>query len=219
MHRFDYFVPHFITRIRGTCILVTSDLISEVLHVPRVVHPDYSSCDHLSTMSKNELSSLFCKTPLSWGDRQNTYCLSFSKGLRFLNMVMTFVLHLLSHYNSITDPRAWFLLSLLKGFTIDFPSHFILSLIDVYKDTSTRDKLFFPSTITRILRHASVFYPESTHFLVMCAIDTATVRRSEAQLRLKRPRTKMATPLASSASLKSTLSSPVGGVTLKVVMA
>ena len=56
-------------------------------------------------------------------------------------MVMTFVLHPLSHYNSITEPRAQFLLSLIEDLTIDFPSHFILSLIDVYKDTTTCDKL------------------------------------------------------------------------------
>ena len=62
-------------------------------------------------------------------------------------MVMTFILHPLSHYNTITEPRARFLLSLIKGLTIDFPSHFILSLIDVFRDTTTRDKLIFPSAI------------------------------------------------------------------------
>ena len=41
MHEFDYSVPHFITHVRGTCIVVTSDLISEVLHVPRVEFVDY----------------------------------------------------------------------------------------------------------------------------------------------------------------------------------
>ena len=70
-----------------------------------------------------------------------------------MNMVMIFVLHPLSHYNSITEPRAQFLLSLLEHLIIDFPSHFILSIIDVYRDTVTRDKLIFPSAITRILRH------------------------------------------------------------------
>ena len=100
-------------------------------------------------------------------------------------MVMTFVLHPLSHYNSITKPRARFLLSLLEGLTIDFLSYLILSLIDVYKDTTTRDKLIFPLAIMRILRHVSISYPESPHFSVMCAIDTTTVRRSEAQLQPK----------------------------------
>ena len=54
-------------------------------------------------------------------------------------MVMTFVLHPLSHYNSITESRARFLLSLIEDLTIDFPSHFILSFIDVYNDATTRD--------------------------------------------------------------------------------
>ena len=52
-------------------------------------------------------------------------------------MVMTFVLHPLSHYNSITEPHARLLLSLIEDHSIDFPFHFILSLIDVYRDTTT----------------------------------------------------------------------------------
>ena len=52
-------------------------------------------------------------------------------------MVMTFVLHPLSNYNSITKSRAGFLLSLLEHFTIDFPSHFILFIIDFYRDMVT----------------------------------------------------------------------------------
>ena len=95
-------------------------------------------------------------------------------------MVMTFVLHPLSHYNSITEPRARFLLSFLEHLTMDFPSHFILSIIDVYLDSAPRDKLFFPSTITRILRHFSVPFPSFDHFSIMCAIDYATVKRSKA---------------------------------------
>ena len=95
-------------------------------------------------------------------------------------MVMTFVLHPLSHYNSIKEPRARFLLSLLEHLTIDFPSHFIFSLINVFRDTATHDKLIFPSAIIRILRHFSVHFPSSTHFSVMCAIDAATVKCSKA---------------------------------------
>ena len=98
-----------------------------------------------------------------------------------MNMVMTFILHPLSHYNSITEPRARFLLSLFEHHTIDFPSHFILSIIDVHLDSASRDKFIFPSAITRILCHFSVPFPSSDHFTVMCAIDYATVKRSEAQ--------------------------------------
>ena len=98
-------------------------------------------------------------------------------------MVMTFVLRSLSHYNSITKPRAPFLLSFLEHLTIDFPSHFILSIIDVFRDTATRDKLISLSAITRILCHFSVPFSYSDHFFVMCAINVTTVKRSEAQFR------------------------------------
>ena len=182
MHGFDYSVPYFITHVRGTRIVVTLTLISEVPHVPRVEFANCPSCDRRKIGSKDELMSLFCETPSPWGDRQNTLCSGFAKGLRFLNMVMTFVLHPLSHYNSITKPHARFLLSLLEGLTIDFPFHFILSLKDVYKDTLTHDKHIFPSAIMWILCHESVSYPKSPCFTVICAISAVTVRQSKAQL-------------------------------------
>ena len=218
MHGFDYSVPHFSTRIRDTCIVVTPDIVSEVLHVPRVAHPNYPSCERLKTVSKDELMSLFYETSSSWGDSQNTQCSVFAKGLRFPSMVMTFVLHPLSHYYSITEPHARFLLSLLEHLTIDFPSHFILSLIDAYRDTVTHDKLIFPSAIMRILFHFSFSFPVSNHFSVMCAIDAAAVRRSKAQLRPKWPQTETTTPPASLTSSTSAPSSSAGGVTLDAIM-
>ena len=136
-----------------------------MLHVSRVEHPDYPGYKRLRTMSIDDMISAFCKRPSDWGDYQFTPCKAFAKGPRFLNMVMTFVLHPFSYYNSITKPRARFLLSLLEHLTIDFPSHFILSIIDVYRDTTTCDKLIFPLAIMWILCHISVSFPSSDHFL------------------------------------------------------
>ena len=103
-----------------------------MLRVPRIEFPDNPSCECLRTVSKDELMSAFCKRPSEWDEHQFTYCSGFANGPRFLNMVMTFVLYPLSHYNSITESRARFLLSLFKHLTIDFPSHLIVSLIDVF---------------------------------------------------------------------------------------
>ena len=83
---------------------------------------------------------------------------------------------------------------------------------------ATCDKLIFPSAIMQILCHFSVSYPASPHFLVMCAIDAATIRWSEAQLRLKRPRTEIATPPTSFAPSTSAPSLLAGGVTPKAIM-
>ena len=131
-------------------------------------------------------------------------------------MVMTFVLHPLSHYNSITKPRARFLLSLLEHLTIDFPSHFILSIIDVYRDSTTYDKLIFPLAITWILRHFSVPFPVFDPFHVIGAIDVATVKHSEVQFRSRRSSTAaFPTPSTPSTSAPST---SIGGVTLNAIM-
>ena len=78
----------------------------------------------------------------------------------------------------------------------------------------TRDKLIFPSAITRLLRHFPISYPESPHFTFMYAIDVATFRRSAAQLRPRQPQIEMAAPPASITHL-----SLAGGVTLEAIMA
>ena len=181
MHQLDSSVPIFHTCVRGMHIVVTPEMVSDVLRVLRVKHLDYPGCERLRIVSKDEMIFAFCERPADQGDRQFTPCKPFAKGPRFMNMVMTFVLYPLSYYNSITEPYARFLLSLLEHLTIDFPSHFILSIIDVYRHTVTRDKLIFPSAITWILCHFSVHFPSSDHFPIMCAIDYATVKQSEAQ--------------------------------------
>ena len=95
-----------------------------------------------------------------------------------------------------------FLLSLLEHLTTDFPSHFILSIIDVHLDSASRDKLIFPSAITRILCHFSVPFPSSDHFSFMCSIDYTTIKRSKAWFQSRQ--TDSAAPSSRSAPFRST---------------
>ena len=78
----------------------------DVLRVSRIELPDYPSYERLRIMSRDELMSSFCECPTAWGKHLFTPCQPFAKGPRFMNMVMTFVLHPLSHYDSITEPCA-----------------------------------------------------------------------------------------------------------------
>ena len=79
--------------------------------------------------------------------------------------------------------------------------------------------LIFPLVITQILHHFSVSFLVSPHFSIMDAIIKATVRWSEAQLRPRRPQTKTATPLASTAPSTFAPSSSAGGLTPEAIMA
>ena len=69
MHEFDFLVSLFITRVRGMRIVVTPDIVSNVLRVPRVEYLDYPGCDRLKTVSKDELISSFCERRSNWGER------------------------------------------------------------------------------------------------------------------------------------------------------
>ena len=63
MHEIDSSVPLFFTRVRGTRIPITPQLVADVLRVPRIEFPDYPSYERLRTVSKDELMSAFCERP------------------------------------------------------------------------------------------------------------------------------------------------------------
>ena len=94
-------------------------------------------------------------------------------------------------------------------------------MIDIYQDTTTHDKLIFPSSITRILTHLHVSIPSTPFFLIMGAISQESMWRSTAQLvaKAKQPHweststqqeeaTFRATENAAFASRSSSLSAP-----------
>ena len=74
MHGIDHSVPLFFTRVRGTRIIITLQLVADVLHVPRIEFPDYPSCECLKTVSKDEFMSSFCERLTAWGERLFTPC-------------------------------------------------------------------------------------------------------------------------------------------------
>ena len=63
MHEIDHSVPLFFTRVRGTRIPVTPQLVADVLRVPRIEFPNYPSCERLRIVSRDELMSSFCERP------------------------------------------------------------------------------------------------------------------------------------------------------------
>ena len=90
MHEIDRSVPLFFTRIQGTRIPVTLQLVADVLYVPKIEFPNYPSCECLRTVFRDELMSSFCERPTAWVEHLFTPCRPFAKGPRFMNIVMTF---------------------------------------------------------------------------------------------------------------------------------
>ena len=65
MHGINRSIPLFFTRVQGTHIPVTLQLVADMLRVPRIEFPDYPSYEHLRTMSRDELMSTFCERPIA----------------------------------------------------------------------------------------------------------------------------------------------------------
>ena len=61
MHGIDRSVPLFFTRVRGKRILITPQLVTNVLRVPRIEFPNYPSCECLRPVSRDEFMSAFCE--------------------------------------------------------------------------------------------------------------------------------------------------------------
>ena len=61
MHGIDHSVPLFFTSVRDTRILVTPQLVADVIWVPRIEFSDYLSCERLRTVSRDKLMSAFCE--------------------------------------------------------------------------------------------------------------------------------------------------------------
>ena len=59
MHEIDRSIPLFFTRVRDTRIPIPLQHIADVLRVLRIEFPDYPSCEHLRTVSRDELMSAF----------------------------------------------------------------------------------------------------------------------------------------------------------------
>ena len=131
MHAIDISVPQFTMVFKGTRIVVTSDFLSSILHVPMLDRPNYPNRPYLRNTLRHKQALLFCEKAMVWGDTLNLSIIEFAKGPRILNIVMTFVLTPWSHYNSIIEPCACFLLSFLEDLSIDFPSYMIVSMIDI----------------------------------------------------------------------------------------
>ena len=67
-HGFNTSIPRFVTQVRGTRIVVTPDMISKMLHIPWVSHPNYPAYTRLRIVSKYKILSLFYEIPSAGGD-------------------------------------------------------------------------------------------------------------------------------------------------------
>ena len=79
IHAIDTSVPQFIMVFCSARIIVTPDFISEVLRVPKVDLPYDPSHPHLSSISRDELASLFCEKAILW---EGTFNFSTTKSLK-----------------------------------------------------------------------------------------------------------------------------------------
>ena len=61
MHGIDRSVPLFFSSVRDTRILITLQLVADVIWVPRIEFSDYLGCERLRTVSRDELMSAFCE--------------------------------------------------------------------------------------------------------------------------------------------------------------
>ena len=130
MHGIDCSVPLFFTRVRGTRIPITPQLIADVLRVPRIEFPDYPKYEHLRIVSRDELMSSFCERPTAWGELLFTPCRPFAKGPLTIYFSSHFILSIIDvHLDSASRDKLIFpsaLKRILHHFSVPLPLPTIL---------------------------------------------------------------------------------------------
>ena len=135
MHGIDRSIPLSFTRVRGTCIPVTLQLVMDVLRVPRIEFPDYPSCERLRIVSRDELMSSFCERPTAWDECLFTPCRPFAKGPNFPlsftigdgSHCVTFRSHVLSCLFRSSTPTCMELIIQYLSFSLAFEVRAFLS--------------------------------------------------------------------------------------------
>ena len=120
----NFLEKHFCVSIRGNTFYIDADIIANALEIPHVTKLDYT---FENDPDKDVVLNRFCGYNCLWGNHTNAETVGFTDEVRLLNKIMCANLYPLSHSNTITLERAFFLYALLTNVPIDIPSMLLFS--------------------------------------------------------------------------------------------
>uniref|UniRef100_A0A2N9ERH9 Putative plant transposon protein domain-containing protein n=1 Tax=Fagus sylvatica TaxID=28930 RepID=A0A2N9ERH9_FAGSY len=148
------------------------------------------------------IMSYFSEETIAWGSSSKCGSQSFTAKTRVFNLIMSFNILPLSHWNTLSKSRARFLYAFMKGVSIDLPSVICREMIEMHHCKDTASLLNYPCLITRLFTYLEITLPSGTLCYPRVALPTDkssfTRRVSHVKLDEPTPSTPMLTDVMAS---------------------
>ena len=142
---------HFLTTwIGGEEYQITKKVVPDVLFIPLFNRPTYP---YFESPSLDDVMSLLCGKTMTWGTKPRLDSHELTKVNYLLFRITCHNIFLISHVHTIPIDRCIFLYAPITSASIYLPSLFIQTIVEVHKNTSKKQRLFFLVSILRILEY------------------------------------------------------------------
>ena len=142
---------HFLTTwVQGEEYQITMKVVANALSVPLVNHPTYL---YFESPSLDDVMSLLCGKTITWDSKPILDSHELTEANYLLFRIACHNIFPISHVHTIPIDRCIFLYAPITSASIYLPSLFIQTIVEVHKNTSKKQRLFFLVSILRILEY------------------------------------------------------------------
>ena len=153
-NEFDFF-------FRNKIYHISPDVVSTALQLLRVSEAGYPFAP-TTDPTDDTIMSYFSEKTMAWGSSSKCGSQSFTAKTRVFNLIMSFNILPLSHWNTLSKSRARFLYAFMKGVSIDLPSVICREMIEMHHCKDTASLLNYPCLITRLFTYLKITLPSGT---------------------------------------------------------
>ena len=180
-NEFDFF-------FRNKIYHISPDLVSTALQLLRVSEAGYPFAP-TTDPTDDTIMSYFSEKTMAWGSSSKCGSQSFTAKTRVFNLIMSFNILPLSHWNTLSKSRARFLYAFMKGVSIDLPSVICREMIEMHHCKDTSSLLNYPCLITRLFTYLKITLPSRTlcYPRVGLPIDKFSLTRIVSHVKLDEP--------------------------------
>lgn len=146
---FASFGGHYLTTwIWGEEFQITKQIVSEALQVPFVQRPTYP---YTESPPLDDVMSLLCERSVSWGSEPRLHSRLLTEVNYLLFRIACHNIFHISHVHTIPIDRCIFLYALITDGSICFLFLFVQTIVEVHRNKSRKQHLFFLVFICRFL--------------------------------------------------------------------
>ena len=145
--------------VTGSEYHITCQDVSVALSIPIAANPVYPYSD---PPSLDDVVFVLCGAPMVWDDEPRLDTSELTEDNFFFYRIACHSVLLVFHSDTIPTDRLFFLYGLVTSASMCLPSLFIQTIVDIHRNTTCKQNLFFLVSILRILEHLGFECPSSS---------------------------------------------------------